>query len=92
MAEQLLMAIAGRFVNDESNAGGGPETSPFPADLTTGNPVVPAAGVGSERDDAFADRVLGELGDRVQVELAHDVAAVHLDGRHRDVQLFGDRR
>src|SRR5258706_12137015 len=41
----------------------------------------------SERGEAFADGELGQLGDRMQVELAHDVAAVHVDGRDRDAEL-----
>src|SRR5258708_34081042 len=35
----------------------------------------------SERGEAFADGELGQLGDRMQVEFAHDVAAGRGDGR-----------
>src|SRR5258708_15798371 len=41
----------------------------------------------SERGEAFADGELGQVGDRMQVELADDVAAVHVDGRDRDAEL-----
>src|SRR5258708_31448607 len=41
----------------------------------------------SERGEAFADGELGQLGDRMQVELAHDVAAVDRDGLDPDAQL-----
>src|SRR5258705_11117854 len=41
----------------------------------------------SERGEAFADGELGQLGDRMQVELAHDVAAGHVDGRDREAEL-----
>src|SRR5260370_17894597 len=41
----------------------------------------------SERGEAFADGKLGQLGDRMQVELAHDVAAGHVAGRARDAAL-----
>src|SRR5258706_8778666 len=41
----------------------------------------------SERGEAFADGKLGQLGDRMQVELAHDVAAVDVDRRSRHAEL-----
>src|SRR5260221_3418609 len=41
----------------------------------------------SERGEAFADGELGQLGNRMQVELAHDVAAVHVDGSDPDAEL-----
>ena len=46
----------------------------------------------SEGNDAFADRVLGEIGNSAQTQLAHDVASVHFDGGDGDVQLPGYRR
>src|SRR5439155_25915977 len=38
----------------------------------------PGGGLG--RREALADRVFGELGDRVEVELLHDVPPVNVDG------------
>src|SRR5258708_5377506 len=46
----------------------------------------------SERGEAFADGELGQLGNRMQVELAHDVAPVHVDGRNGDPELGGNFR
>jgi hypothetical protein len=39
---------------------------------------------------ALADRVPGQFGDAVEIELAHDVAAVGLDGACRDAHPLGD--
>src|SRR5260221_7556721 len=41
----------------------------------------------SERGEAFADGELGQLGNRMQVELAHDVAAVSVHGSDPDAEL-----
>jgi hypothetical protein len=46
----------------------------------------------SQRNDALADSVLGQLDDTVHTELAFDIAPMHLDGAHRDVQGLGNRR
>jgi len=45
---------------------------------------------GSEGGDSFADRVPGQFGDRVQTELTHDVAPMHLHSTHRDMEQLTD--
>src|SRR6266581_3419129 len=52
---------------------------------------VVAATVSAGRE-AIADGVFGQFGDTVQVELAHDIAAMDFDRRRREVQLLGDFR
>jgi len=49
--------------------------------MTTGNPVL-------ERDDTFANGMLGEVGNGPQPEFTHDVAPVDFNGTYRYVHLF----
>ncbi len=44
----------------------------------------------SGRGESLADRVLGQFGDAVQVELAHDIAAMRFDGVLRNVHPCRD--
>lgn len=41
-------------------------------------------------DEAVREREEHEFGARVEIELAHDVSAVRVDGPYRDVQLLAD--
>jgi len=47
-----------------------------------------AAGVGA--DDAVREREHDELGTRLELQLAHDVRAVRVDGAHGDEELLAD--